>query len=143
MSAREFTPHPYQKLILEHIAANDRCAVWAGMGMGKTVSAMTLLDAVRFVDDAPALVLAPTRVANTTWPDEARKWEHTKHLRVQPMTGAAKDRLHGITTHADVYTCNYENLPWLVEYWGDRWPYRTVIADESTKLNSFPLRQGG
>ena len=143
MTAREFTPHPYQKLILEHIAANDRCAVWAGMGMGKTVSAMTLLDAVRFVDDAPALVLAPTRVANTTWPDEARKWEHTKHLRVRPMTGAAKDRLHGITTHADVYTCNYENLPWLVEYWGDRWPYRTVIADESTKLKSFRLRQGG
>lgn len=143
MTAREFTPHPYQKLILEHIAANDRCAVWAGMGMGKTVSAMTLLDAVRFVDDAPALVLAPTRVATTTWPDEARKWEHTKHLRVQHMTGAAKDRLHGITTHADVYTCNYENLPWLVEYWGDRWPYRTVIADESTKLKSFRLRQGG
>ena len=143
MTAREFAPHPYQKLILAHIAANDRCAVWAGMGMGKTVSAMTLLDAVRFVDDAPALVLAPTRVANTTWPDEARKWEHTKHLRVQPMTGAAKDRLQGITTHADVYTCNYENLPWLVEYWGDRWPYRTVIADESTKLKSFRLRQGG
>lgn len=143
MTAREFTPHPYQKLILEHIAANDRCAVWAGMGMGKTVSAMTLLDAVRFIDDAPALVLAPTRVANTTWPDEASKWEHTKHLRVRPMTGAAKDRLHGITTHADVHTINYENLPWLVEYWGDRWPYRTVIADESTKLKSFRLRQGG
>lgn len=143
MTAREFTPRPYQQIIIDHILANDRCAVWAGMGMGKTVSALTVIDAVRLVDNDPILVLAPTRVANTTWPEEAAKWAHTKHLRVQPVTGAAKDRLQGITTHADVYTCNYENLPWLVEYWGDRWPYRTVIADESTKLKSFRLRQGG
>lgn len=143
MTPREFTPRPYQQIIIDHILANDRCAVWAGMGMGKTVSALTVVDAVRLVGDDPILVLAPTRVANTTWPEEAAKWVHTAHLTVVPMTGAAKDRLHGITTHADVYTCNYENLPWLVEYWGDRWPYRTVIADESTKLKSFRLRQGG
>lgn len=143
MSAREFTPRPYQQIIIDHILANDRCAVWAGMGMGKTVSALTVIDAVRLVDNDPILVLAPTRVANTTWPEEAAKWAHTKHLRVQPVTGAAKDRLQGVTTRADVHAINYENLPWLVEYWGDRWPYRTVIADESTKLKSFRLRQGG
>lgn len=143
MTARDFTPRPYQQIIIDHILANDRCAVWAGMGMGKTVSALTVIDAVRLVDNDPILVLAPTRVANTTWPEEAAKWAHTKHLRVQPVTGAAKDRLQGVTTHADVHAINYENLPWLVEYWGDRWPYRTVIADESTKLKSFRLRQGG
>lgn len=143
MTTRDFTPRPYQQIIIDHILANDRCAVWAGMGMGKTVSALTVIDAVRLVDDDPILVLAPTRVANTTWPEEAAKWAHTKHLRVQPVTGAAKDRLQGVTTRADVHAINYENLPWLVEYWGDRWPYRTVIADESTKLKSFRLRQGG
>lgn len=143
MTARDFTPRPYQQIIIDHILANDRCAVWAGMGMGKTVSALTVIDAVRLVDNDPILVLAPTRVANTTWPEEAAKWAHTKHLRVQPVTGAAKDRLQGVTTRADVHAINYENLPWLVEYWGDRWPYRTVIADESTKLKSFRLRQGG
>lgn len=143
MTPRDFTPRPYQQIIIDHILANARCAVWAGMGMGKTVSALTVIDAVRLVDNDPILVLAPTRVANTTWPEEAAKWAHTKHLRVQPVTGAAKDRLQGVTTRADVHAINYENLPWLVEYWGDRWPYRTVIADESTKLKSFRLRQGG
>lgn len=43
---------------------------------------------------------------------------------------------------AQVYTVNYENLPWLVEYWGERWPYRTVVLDEATKVKGFRLRQG-
>lgn len=143
MTAREFTPRPYQQIIIDHILANDRCAVWAGMGMGKTVSALTVIDAVRLVDDDPILVLAPTRVANTTWPEEAAKWVHTAHLTVVPVTGDMQGRVVAVRQRADVHTINYENLPWLVEYWGDRWPYRTVIADESTKLKSFRLRQGG
>lgn len=143
MSPRAFTPRPYQSLIIDHILQHDRCAVWAGMGMGKTVSSLTVIDAVQLVEDAPILVLAPTRVANTTWPEEVGKWQHTAHLNVQPVTGALRDRLQAVRGRADVFACNYENLPWLVEHWGDRWPYRTVIADESTKLKSFRLRQGG
>lgn len=143
MTAREFTPRPYQQIIIDHILANDRCAVWAGMGMGKTVSALTVIDAVRLVDNDPILVLAPTRVANTTWPEEAAKWVHTAHLTVVPVTGDMQGRVVAVRQRADVHAINYENLPWLVEYWGDRWPYRTAIADESTKLKSFRLRQGG
>lgn len=143
MTAREFAPRPYQQIIIDHILANDRCAVWAGMGMGKTVSALTVVDAVRLVDSDPILVLAPTRVANTTWPEEAAKWAHTVHLTVVPVTGDMQGRVAAVRQRADVHAINYENLPWLVEYWGDRWPYRTVIADESTKLKSFRLRQGG
>lgn len=143
MTPREFTPRPYQQIIIDHILANDRCAVWAGMGMGKTVSALTVIDAVRLVDNDPILVLAPTRVANTTWPEEAAKWEHTAHLAVVPVTGDMQGRVVAVRQRADVHAINYENLPWLVEYWGDRWPYRTIIADESTKLKSFRLRQGG
>jgi SNF2 family DNA or RNA helicase len=82
-------------------------------------------------------------VANTTWPEEATKWSHTQHINVSPVTGPMKERIAAVAGRADVYACNYENLPWLVDYWGDRWPYRTVIADESTKLKSFRLRQGG
>ena len=33
-----------------------------------------------------ALVLAPLRVAKTTWPDEIAKWAHLKHLRVSAIT---------------------------------------------------------
>ncbi len=141
--SRIFQPHGYQKLIIDHILQNDRCAVWAGMGLGKTSASLTAIDAVRFMEDDPILVLAPARVCQTTWPEESQKWAHTQHIRVRSVTGPAKDRLSAVNGRADVYACNYENLPWLIDHWGDKWPYKTVIADESTKLKSFRLRQGG
>lgn len=141
--SQPFTPRPYQKMIIDHILNHDRCAIWADMGMGKTSASLTAIDAIRFVDDAPILVLAPARVANTTWPDETQKWAHTSHLRVQPITGPLKGRVQAVANRADVYAVNYDNLPWLVEQWGDKWPYTTVIADEATKLKSFRIRQGG
>jgi SNF2 family DNA or RNA helicase len=45
---------------------------------------------------------------------------------------------------ADVYICTYDLAPWLVEQWTqERWPFKTVIADESSRLKSFRLHQGG
>lgn len=138
-----FTPRPYQTLIRDHILDVPRCAIWAGMGLGKTTSTFNALDALALVDDAPVLVLAPLRVAKSTWPEEAAKWDHLGGINVMPITGTESERRQALRLDAQVYTTNYEQLEWLVEYWGDRWPYRTVVADESTKLKSFRLRQGG
>lgn len=109
-----------------------------------TVCTYTALDGLLMVEDGPVLILAPKRVARSTWPEEARKWAHTSHLRVMPIIGENEsERIKAIKTPADVYTINYEQLVWLVDYWGDRWPYRIVVADESTRLKSFRLKQGG
>jgi SNF2 family DNA or RNA helicase len=143
MTRREFTPRAYQTLIRDHILDRPRSAVWAGMGMGKTTSTLNALDAIALADDAPVLVLAPLRVARSTWPDETAKWSHLSGLSVMPVLGSERERRAALRMPAQVYTTNYEQLPWLVEHWGDRWPYRTVVADESTKLKSFRLRQGG
>ncbi len=140
---KTFTPRPYQTMIRDHILDRPRCAIWAGMGMGKTSSTLAALDALQFIDDAPALVLAPLRVARTTWPEEAGKWAHLAGMNVMPVVGSETERLSALRMDAQVYAMNYENLEWLVDHWGDRWPYRTVVADESTKLKSFRLRQGG
>jgi SNF2 family DNA or RNA helicase len=113
------------------------------MGGGKTVSVLTALEHLSCVEDVyPVLVLAPLRVAKTTWPDEVAKWDHTKHLRIAPVTGNVKQRLTSLMTPADVYTTNYEQLPWLVEHYGDQWPFRTVVADELTRCKSYRTRQG-
>jgi len=136
---KPFTPHPYQKMISDHILDVPRCAVWAGMGMGKTCAALTALNALQLVDDAPTLVLAPLRVARDTWPDEAMKWQHTKHLDIMPIVGSEKERLAALRYDRPVYSCNYDNLVWLVEHYGDRWPFRNVVADESTRLKSLRL----
>jgi SNF2 family DNA or RNA helicase len=142
MTRREFTPRPYQALITNHILETDRCAAWAGMGMGKTTSTLNGIDTLLMCESSPVLVLAPLRVARTTWPEEARKWEHLRNVHVMPVVGSEAERLMALRQDASVYTTNYENLPWLVEHFGERWPFRTVVCDESTKLKGFRLRQG-
>jgi hypothetical protein len=65
---------------------------------------------------------------------------------VQPVVGDAKARARALEREAQVYTTNYDNLVWLRDHFkkaGKAWPFRTVVADESTKLKGFRLRQGG
>lgn len=135
----------YQRAIVAHILEHPRCNVWAGMGTGKTVSVLTALDYLHNVhgEERPTLVLAPLRVASTTWPDEQRKWAHLSALPVQSVTGTVAQRSAALKRDAAVYVTNYDNLPWLRDHLGERWPFGTVIADESTRLKGFRVRQGG
>jgi SNF2 family DNA or RNA helicase len=143
--SREFTPRDYQRAIVEFMLTHERGNIWAGMGCGKSVSTLTALDALTLMADPfPALVLAPLRVATSTWPGEVKKWSHLGGLRIRSATGSESERSHLVHAKgADIVTMNYENLGWLVEHLGPLWPFRTVIADEATRLKSFRLRQGG
>ena len=55
------------------------------------------------------------------------------------ISGTPKRRAKLLSGKADIYTANYEQIPWLVSYLGDEWPFKTIIADESTRLKSFRL----
>jgi SNF2 family DNA or RNA helicase len=134
---------PYQEQMVSRMLDQPRTAIWAGMGLGKTSATLHALDALLLAYGGSALVLAPLRVAQSTWPDEVQKWPSLRHLRVVPIIGDAKTRRAAMHTPGDIFTINYENLPWLVETWGEDWPYTIVVADESTRLKSFRLRQGG
>lgn len=142
----KFNPRPYQALALDFLNEHPRCNLWAGMGLGKTVTVLTLLDAVYNLagETAPTLVLAPLRVAVSTWPDEVRKWDHLQNLKVVSITGDVQQRRAALNVPAHVYTMNYDNLVWLREQFKTTtWPFTRVVADESTRLKSFRLRQGG
>ena len=52
------------------------------------------------------LVIAPKRVAETTWSKEAGKWEHLSHLRVSRVMGTARQREEALQADADVYVIN-------------------------------------
>lgn len=142
MTAKPFSARPYQHAIIEHILDNPRCGVFAGMGMGKTSSTLTALEILEVLEPGPALVIAPLRVAASTWPDEAKKWQHLEKLKVVAIIGTPKEREAALRQKAHVYTINYENLPWLVEYLGSNWKFSKVVADESTKLKGFRVSQG-
>ena len=129
----------YQHIAVKHIIEHEKCALWMAMGLGKTCATLTALDAMRAcgLTDRPALILAPLRVARDVWPDEVKKWTHLNHLTVSPIIGSPGARLAALHTKADLYTCNWENLEWLVNTLGDRWCFGPIVCDESSKLKSL------
>lgn len=142
--SKKFTPHPYQNDMQAHLIGVERSALFAGMGLGKTVATLTALDLMEVAGecDGPTLVVAPLRVAQSTWPDEAKKWSHLRNIEVSPIVGNVAERRKALKRDANIYTTNYDNLPWLVEELNAKWPFTTIISDESTRLKGFRLRQG-
>ena len=135
-----FTPYPHQRAGINWIIDRPACALFWGMGTGKTVTTLTAVDHLLHdcLEDGPVLVIAPKRVAENTWSKEADKWEHLRHLRVSRVMGTAKQRQDALTAPADIYVINRENVVWLVEHFGQRWPFPVVVIDE---LSSFKSAQ--
>jgi SNF2 family DNA or RNA helicase len=135
--ASDFTPRAYQSAGTDFILQHERCNVWAEPGLGKSAITLNALDTLKLLgDDSKVLIVAPLRVARTTWPNELQKWNHLKHYTISTIVGTAAERKAALYATADFYTINYENLPWLVEELKGKWPFRTVVFDESTKLKS-------
>jgi SNF2 family DNA or RNA helicase len=134
---------PYQKIIIQHLLEKERCNAFVPMGLGKTVSTLKAIEANALADDGPTLVLAPLRVAQSTWPDEVKKWR--LDLPITPIVGNAAQRAQALREDSAIFTINYENVPWLVEWFKYNprpWPFKTIVADEVTKLKGFRTRQG-
>lgn len=140
MSAVNFTPYPHQAAGIDWITEHKAAGLFWGMGTGKTVTTLTAIDQLLhdYLEDGPVLVIAPKRVAENTWSKEAAKWEHLRHLRVSRIMGTARERLAALNTQADLYVINRENVVWLVEQAGQRWPFPVVVIDE---LSSFKSAQ--
>ena len=135
-----FTPYPHQKAGIDWIIDRRACALFWGMGTGKTVTTLTAANQILFdyLENGPVLVIAPKRVAENTWSKEAAKWEHLPHLRVSRVMGSEKQRLAALAAPADVYVINRENVVWLVDKLQNSWPFKIVVIDE---LSSFKSAQ--
>lgn len=135
-----FQPYPHQVAGIDWIINHPACALFWGMGTGKTVTTLTAIDQLLHdsLEDGPVLVIAPKRVAEYTWGRECSKWEHLRHLRVSRIMGTAKRRQDALTVQADLYVINRENVVWLIDQVGKQWPFRIVVIDE---LSSFKSAQ--
>lgn len=129
--------HNYQCKGVEFIKTTPKSALWLGCGLGKTVTTLTAIsDLLDEVEVRKVLIIAPLRVANSTWHTELLNWEHTKGLRYSICTGVEQRRIDALNVNADVYMINRENIPWLVEHYGKRWPFDMVVIDESSSFKS-------
>lgn len=142
----KFTAREPQEIITAAILDHHRINVWAGMGMGKTGASLDALDKLAVVEDGPTLVVGPLRVAEVTWPDEVAKWDHiASRWACSAIVGTKEARLKALKADANLFTVNFENVPWLCDHLTagkGRWPFKRVIFDESTRLRGFRLKQG-
>lgn len=157
---------------------NPFSALFIDMGLGKTISALTvvvdLLNETHSSD--PVLIIGPMRVATQTWPTEIGRWEHTAPFNhsliyaaddhpdvlrayrdaksfgrteglsaneIEAMAGRAitaeKDRIRkrAVLSKAPIHIVPSEWVEWLCNHWRGKWPYRTVIIDESSQFKDF------
>lgn len=138
-----WAPRPYQPLMYDFAMRVKRCALFVPMGFGKSSVLLWLIDTWLLAGMArKVLIVAPKRVALSTWPGEVKQWANFAHLRVSVVLGSPQDRTAALGQDADIYCINYDNLVWLVETLGDAWFFDVVVADEGMRLKGFRLRQG-
>jgi len=129
--------HKYQERAVDFILKEQRGMLALDMGLGKSVSTLTAIsDMLGAMIASKVLVIAPLRVANSVWAQEAGAWSHLNHLRVSVCTGPEKARRAALSLDADVYVINRENIMWLVENYGRRWDFDTVVIDESSSFKN-------
>lgn len=124
--------------MVDHLLEIPRNGLWAGMGLGKTFVSLYAISLAQYMARDLTLVLAPKRVSESTWPDEARKWGHLlPGIEVVAVAGNQRERAAALRKDANVFTLGYSNIPWLIEHLSGRWPFARVVADESTRLKSL------
>lgn len=129
--------HDYQVRTVEFIKEKKRVCAWLDLGLGKTISTLTAItDLLDQFAVSKVLVIAPLRVANSVWAQEAVNWQHTKHLTVSVCTGTDRERRSALMRTSDIYVINRENVKWLVDLYGDKWPFDCVVIDEASSFKS-------
>lgn len=127
--------HGYQLAAVQHCLKHTHCALFQGMGLGKTVSTLTVIRDLMDIEFSVSrvLVLSTKRIVESVWKQEAANWSHTKHLRVSVVSGNEKHRLKALAEDADIYTVSIDNTAWLCGlYGGTKLPFDMLVLDESS-----------
>ena len=113
------------------------------MGLGKSVISLSAINELMldYFDVSRTLVIAPLRVANNTWPDEIKKWDHLKYLSYSVVTGSEKERLDALNKPAHIYIINRENVDWLITKSGFKWFFDMVVIDELSSFKSYQAKR--
>lgn len=128
-----------QRIFLSRLGQQTRSLGYIGMGIGKTAACLQHLSDLFLSGDAvAALVVAPLRVSQLTWPMEGKEWDQFRWLRFANLRTEHGQRAF-LKGSAHVYTCNYESLHHLVSLVERRkgvLPYDVEIWDEITKAKN-------
>lgn len=80
---KDFCPHNYQQYCIDRIIRDPALGLFLDMGLGKTAITLTAIKRLKYEYWAvrKVLVIAPKKVAESTWDKEAAKWSHLSCLQ--------------------------------------------------------------
>lgn len=132
-----YKPYEYQKRATRFVMGHSECALLLDMGLGKSVITLTAIqDLIDDCEIEKVLVVAPKKVAETTWTSEAAKWDHLSGLKVSKVMGIEKKRKMALAEPADVYVIGRDNFVWLVGLYGGQLPFDALVIDELTSFKN-------
>lgn len=136
---KEADLHEYQKKAVEHIITHKYCGLFLEMGLGKTVSTLTAVEKLMYdyLEVNSVLVIAPKRVAETVWAEEAQNWEHLQHLTFSKIIGTERQRLEAFHKKADIHIISRDNIAWLCGICASNLPYDMLVIDELSSFKNY------
>ena len=132
--------HTYQKTCIQHIITHKFCGVFLEMGLGKTVTTLTAINSLMndYCEVNSVLIIAPKRVAESVWQEEAEKWDHLKNLRFSKIIGSQQQRMQALRIKADIYIISRDNVAWLCAlFGGTKLPFDMIVIDELSSFKSY------
>ena len=142
-SLKKSNMHEYQLHGVDWIIEKPKAGLLLDMGLGKTITSLTAISKlIHNLDISNVLVVAPKKVIESVWSQEADKWEHTKNISLTKIIGSEKKRKLALKENTDVHLVSRDNISWLCGlYGGSSLPYDMLIIDElSSFKNSKSLR---
>jgi SNF2 family DNA or RNA helicase len=132
----------YQVRATDFVKRKRFAALFIDMGLGKTIIALSaIVDLLRAGKIDNVLIVAPIRVCQAVWRQEAKAWKHTRGLKFSLVRGTPAERMAALRQPAHVYLINPEMLQWLREVYGKRgWPFDMLIVDESSMFKKIGKR---
>ena len=125
--AKPFTPRLLPGPIIGHILDVDRCAVWAGMGMGKTSSTLSAIRDLQMVGSTRAGARPRAWLPRHLARQGAQVGPPWPACQIMPVVGSAEERRLGLKHDAPVYH-ELRKPGWLVRSPpGDRMAFETMI----------------
>lgn len=140
---KEFKPHAYQQYCIDRVCSDPSIGLFLDMGLGKTAITLSAIKRLKYEMwcVSKVLIIAPKKVAESTWTKEAAKWSQLGVLRFAFVLGTAAQRRRALEEKADIYLINRENTQWLVNYYGHNWPFDMVVLDESSSFKNHQAKR--
>lgn len=137
-SWKPWDPEPFQLRGSSFLTGQGAAALWLEPGMRKTSIVLKAFCELQSLGRArKMLVVAPKKVCELVWAQEAAKWEPFRHLKVTFLHGSKKDVL--ARDDSDIHLINPEGVEWLAAKYATKpreWPYDIFCVDELTKFKN-------